>query len=620
MTDYQNTICRMKSELLDLWINKPVDQSYFGWYTILISRFQHHFRVGKADFYLYNKPKERFISMRKNMSTLGETTSIASDWLINDSKQLCMRQLQEAGYDDMDDFILFKDKLGEPLGLLLIQSTDYWKEFSKTPYLADFKETISRFLESIYQLNDLVMEERKFKLLFNFTEKFNSTMASEMVLDHVLETIEELFPVFPASLILSREQPGMKHAYKVFNQLTERPSTVESFLGGIVTTETNESHHLLINAPLKGRQGVYGVLQINVTEIQGFNATQKTLIQMLASTAGSALENASLYKQSHQLIGDLQLINETSRKLNSGLPFTEMIAYLKQQLSRVLLPDEIVFAFYNEQKQYTLQESTSVFFDGDEGEKYLAYVSNYIQKGKDPLFDADFGHAFSCNTTYKSVIGLPILNQEEVVGFTVCLHREKYFFSFEGFKLMRSLMMHASLSIANLQLRDRLQALSDRDYLTGLFARRYIDQYMDDTITGRKGGTFLILDVDNFKAVNDQYGHDIGDQVLKQIAACITERLEKKGVAARWGGEEFAIYLPESKRDAVELFTNNLLERIPMATEPSVTISIGGVHWKSDIVYEFGELFKGADFALYQAKAQGKNQLISKELLHSSEY
>lgn len=617
MTAYQTAISRMKNELLDLWMNKTEDQSYFDWYKVLIPKFQRHFQVKKTDFFLYNKTKEQFIPIRENVFTSKETTSIAYDWLSNDSKQVCIQQLSRNGYDDMDDFILFEDELGEPLGLLLIQPTAYWLEFSKTPYLTEFKKTISKFLKSIYQLNDLVIEGRKFKLLFNFTELFNSTMTSETILDNVLETMEEEFSAFPAALILSREQTGMMHPYKVFNQLTERASTVESFLGGIVTTEKNGNHGMLMNAPLKGRQGVYGALQIHILNAQVFSSTQKNLIRMLASTAGHALENASLYNQSHQLICDLQLINETSRKLNSGLPFGEMIAYLKQQLSRALLPDEIVFAFYNKNQQYELKESSSDFFGEIEGERYLEYVSNYIQEGQDSLFDANFGHEFSCDTTYKSVIGLPILNQEEVIGFVVCLHREKYFFSFDGFKLMRSLIMHASLSISNLQLRDRLQALAERDYLTGLYARRYIDRYIDQAVARKEGGIFFILDVDNFKQVNDQYGHDIGDQVLKQIAACITEKLKTEGIAARWGGEEFAIYLPESKNNTVETFLESLLMSIPEITEPSVTVSIGGIHWESDTECDFKKLFKEADYALYQAKEEGKNRLISRDLVNA---
>ncbi len=612
MESYQIAISQMKSELLDIWINQSKDQSYADWYKVLTPKFKRRFQIEQMNFLLYSKAKKQFIAVEEDKNT----NSIAYEWLLTDSKQACLQQLVKNGYHHIDDYILFENEFGEPLGILLLQSTDYWSEFSKTSYLTEFKKSVGGFLENIVTLNDLVLEGQKFKLLYKFTELFNSTMASETILDHVLETMQKVFPAFSAKLILSRDQTGMTYSYQVFDQLTEAPATVEAFLSGIVTTDKNEMNgQTTMNAPLKGRQGVYGVLQIIISKEYSFSSIQKNLIRMLANTAGNALENASLYNQSHRLINDLQLVNETSRKLNSGLPFTEMIAYLKQQLSRALLPDDIVFAFYNNEGAYELKESTSDFFKSGEGVAYLEHVSNYIQEGQDSLFDAHFSRTLGKEASYQSVIGLPILNQEEVIGFAVCLHTEKYFFSFDGFKLMRSLIMHASLSISNLQLRDRLQALAERDHLTGLYARRYMDRHIDQVLTEKEAGSFLLLDVDNFKQVNDQFGHDVGDQVLKQIAGCITEHLILNGIAARWGGEEFAIYLPEMKTDRILEFAEKLLQEIPLRTEPSVTVSIGGVNWASFIDSDFNELFKVADYGLYQAKEEGKNRFIAKDLV-----
>lgn len=616
MESYQIAISQMKSELLDLWINKSKDQSYAEWYKVLTFKFKHRFQVEQMDFLLYNETQKKFIAIKGETLETKETRSIEYEWLIMDSKQAFIQRLTRNGYHDMDDFILFEDKLGKPLGILLVQSTNYWREFSKTSYLTDFREIISGLLTSIIELTELVVEGQKFKSLYKFTELFDSTMTSETILDNILETMNQIFPTFSTALILSGDPAGMTYPYKVFNQLTETPPTVESFLSGVVTTETDEANGLMtMNAPLKGRQGVYGVLQTSILKEWGLSSTQKNLIYMLANTAGNALENASLYNQSHRLIDDLQLINETSQKLNSGLPFGEMIIYLKEQLSRALLPDEIVFAFFNEAQQYELKESTSDFFSTVEGAAYLEYVSNYIQAGQDSLFDANFSNLVGEEATYQSVIGLPIFNQDEVIGFTVCLHKEKYFFSFDGFKLMRSLIMHASLSIANLQLRDRLQLLAERDHLTGLYVRRYMDRYIEQVLTRTKGGSFLILDVDDFKLINDRYGHDIGDKVLKQIAECITEKIPTTGIAARWGGEEFVIFLPEMNHKNTSKLSEEILVNIPVMTEPSATVSIGGVRWESSIIGDFQELFKVADHALYQAKEEGKDCFIIKDLL-----
>ena len=146
----------------------------------------------------------------------------------------------------------------------------------------------------------------------------------------------------------------------------------------------------LINAPIKGRQGIYGVLQIKVPFDYVFSGTQRNFISMLANTAGSALENASLYDQSHRLNEDLQLVNETSRKLNSNMHFGEMIAFLKQQLNKAFQPTEIAFVFYNEGKDYDVSQMSTDYFRTASGESCIDFVSKYLMQGKELAVRCEF--------------------------------------------------------------------------------------------------------------------------------------------------------------------------------------------------------------------------------------
>ena len=80
----------------------------------------------------------------------------------------------------------------------------------------------------------------------------------------------------------------------------------------------------------------------------------------------------------------------------------------------------------------------------------------------------------------------------------------------------------------------------DHDHLTKLYARSYLDKFVNQSLKNDDCGMFLLIDIDNFKRINDTYGHQVGDQVLIQIGEMLIEKVGKKGICARWGGEEMA--------------------------------------------------------------------------------
>ena len=370
---------------------------------------------------------------------------------------------------------------------------------------------------------------------------------------------------------------------------------------------------MLINAPIKGRQGIYGVLQIKAPVDFVFSSTQKKFISMVVNTAGSALENAILYDQSHRVIEDLQLVNETSRKLNSNMHFGEMISFLKQQLLKAFRPTEIAFVFNNERDSYDISQLSTDFFRTESGKNYIEFASKHLESGKEALFDANFSNKMNEPICYESIIAIPIMNQGLLTGFVVLLHMDQYFFSFDSFKLMQSLIGHSSLALANSILRDQLQELVDKDHLTKLYTRSYVDKIIEKSIADDEMGVFVLVDVDDFKKINDTYGHVAGDDVLKQIASSILSEVSGKGVAGRWGGEEIAIFLPLTEFQEGALFAERLVKLIPAVTEPSVTVSIGMHNWISKRQTTYKELFQHTDHALYMAKNNGKNQVVFHE-------
>src|SRR5690606_36055600 len=151
----------------------------------------------------------------------------------------------------------------------------------------------------------------------------------------------------------------------------------------------------------------------------------------------------------------------------------------------------------------------------------------------------------------------------------------------------------------------QLQELVDKDHLTKLYTRSYLDEVVTSTIESEEAGVFLIMDVDNFKHVNDTYGHATGDMVLQQISVYVLSIVNSRGIASRWGGEEIAIFIPTATiEDGIEL-ARQLVKGIPEATDPSVTVSIGLSGWSPTDGKSYKELFQSTDRALYHAKNYG---------------
>ena len=188
-------------------------------------------------------------------------------------------------------------------------------------------------------------------------------------------------------------------------------------------------------------------------------------------------------------------------------------------------------------------------------------------------------------------------------------------------RIKREEELRLALEASNAELR----RLSMQDYLTGLYNRRFLEDYLQKLTLETQGAAkdqgrdktqrinILMLDIDNFKAINDDYGHHIGDKVLKHIADLCEGALELNDIAARYGGEEFVLVLVKKTAEQAANIAETLrlkAEAFPwedIALELEVTISIGVS--STSKLYNFEELIAEADASLYIAKNEGKNRV-----------
>jgi len=169
---------------------------------------------------------------------------------------------------------------------------------------------------------------------------------------------------------------------------------------------------------------------------------------------------------------------------------------------------------------------------------------------------------------------------------------------------------------------DLLNKLAGTDSLTGLYNRREFFNISESLIFRAKNNfepySLLMLDLDHFKNVNDTYGHDIGDLVLKKVTHAISEMKREDDIFGRIGGEEFAIFLPNTQSKEAEDIANKfckIVRELPIDTGKKIiqiTVSIG-IASDSNREFTLSELMKSSDLALYEAKHNGRDRVIMVE-------
>jgi diguanylate cyclase (GGDEF)-like protein len=177
-----------------------------------------------------------------------------------------------------------------------------------------------------------------------------------------------------------------------------------------------------------------------------------------------------------------------------------------------------------------------------------------------------------------------------------------------------------ALSLANLRLRETLRDQSIRDPLTGLFNRRYMEETLERELrrAGRSNRpvAVVMLDLDHFKRFNDNFGHDAGDMMLREVAAFLKANVRAEDVVCRFGGEEFAIILPDATIEIAFNRAERLRKGLHKLQVKFQNQPLGAITFSAGVAVFPGHgntselLLRAADQALYQAKHDGRDRVV----------
>lgn len=465
--------------------------------------------------------------------------------------------------------------------------------------------------------DDLRREASKKDLLYQLMSKIQASIDVNDVLHEIVTSIPSLYPYLSAELFLTVEPNATTPVKQLSFQEVEPSTSTKAYLEGrLIAEEVGEGEQqvTVIAAPLLGKQGIYGVLQVTSDQRITLNQHEKDYISILADTAGTAFENAQLYQQSRNLIRELRLINEMARQLNRSLDLKEILDFVTTMM-RATFDAEFCAILRKTPGEdcFDVLSSSIPAFNGmaiDSTEK----PGQQILQNKQALLLAQPGAGplpFSLFTCC-SFMGVPLVVEGEISGVLLVADSRYHFFSFDDYKLLEIFGQHASLAMTNAVLHNEMERMVITDNLTGLYTRRHLNERVRGSLQKDNYGSLILIDIDYFKTVNDTFGHQVGDEVLIQVSNLIRHSIRDSDIAARWGGEELAVYLPRVDKNTAHSVAERIRECVEQETSPQVTISCGLAKWsrEMDVNLSVEALFHQADIALYEAKNSGRNQVV----------
>ncbi len=369
-------------------------------------------------------------------------------------------------------------------------------------------------------------------------------------------------------------------------------------------------------APIVLVEKIEGVLVIDRKD-EPFDEKEKELFDEAVKTAGYMLAMLKLYEKQWYKATYLDSISEFAMRLHRGLDLAMILPNAIKSFQEVLKCNDVSIAEIDELnecgtviKSTYIKENTE--FSLDDGlVGFIARHRNYIIKedlsqGKLIVFKK------SAKTRNHSFIGVPIMQDDDaLLGVLWCEDHKKQKFNSEDVEPVNLLASHLSLVWQRAIHHQQEKEKAALDGLTGLYNHRQFQELLQKQIDEENEAVLLMIDIDHFKKVNDEHGHQAGDKVIKSLANLISHT----GIAARYGGEEFTIVLSNCSLkkgidQAVRIRAHISKSKIKFNdVEIQITISVGVAHYPSDAKTR-EELIEKADNAMYRAKQTGRNKVV----------
>jgi len=398
--------------------------------------------------------------------------------------------------------------------------------------------------------------------------------------------------------------------------------------------ESIESNGIELFMPLISREKLIGVLALDNKKNGRYNLEDFSLLEDVTKRVAVSMEKEYLREQLKDREEELSVINRSNAIITSSLDIQRIYDNFIKELKRVVNVDWAAIAVIEDSEIYFMAVFTEIGSPWKVGEliPLKGTATEWVANHSMPLIDRDltqenrfYTGKYHLQQSIRSIAFLPLIISNHVIGTLSVASREPDAYSSRNIKLLEQLAAQVAMPIENARLYAKTERMARVDSLTGLLNRRSLDEILPSEIGRhtRYGGIFslIILDLDSFKSLNDNYGHLAGDELMRQIGLIMRNAIRESDRAFRYGGDEFAILLPQTNMEAAlkvaERIRQQTYAKIEIGSKP-ISISLGIATWPVDGVV-VNDLLAAADAALYQAKRNGGNRTQCSALKLSSE-
>ena len=374
--------------------------------------------------------------------------------------------------------------------------------------------------------------------------------------------------------------------------------------------------------PLLVRDEMVGVLDCQSDTEDFFDPETIDLLTLFSTQASIALQNAHLYSQEQRKAAQLEAINAIAKQTTSVLELKDLLDRACRHILHSFPVDHVAVLLLDDEGKLALRADrghlTARIEHGGTLAPGTGLCGRSLLAGK-AVMENDVrgveGYVTGFEET-KSEMCLPLISFGETLGVLALESARTGAFQAADVQPLESVADICAIAIQNARYFERVRQMAYVDGLTGIFNRRYFEMKILEEIERasryRHAMSVIMIDIDNFKKLNDEFGHLLGDEVLRQVGSLFASQVRKVDTACRYGGEEFAIIAPETSRAAAGVVAEKLrrvVECFPFAgVARPVTISAGVAEYPM-CGDSRDTLVRAADEALYTAKQSGRNKV-----------